>query len=240
MKTDIIGGGNVATHLYKALSGKTDVRLVAPRTLEGLRDDCDIIVLSVSDSIIEELASRIPDNGAILAHTSGSVSIDAINNRRHKGVFYPLQTFTKGIELDYSRIHFFIEGNDEHSATKLRDLALQISEHIHDADSALRKRLHVASVFACNFTNHMYTIADSLLSESGLDISMLSPLIEETVRKITKSTPFNAQTGPARRGDTAVMDSHIALLADRPAEREIYRLVSRSIFNTYTENKDKQ
>lgn len=234
LKIDIIGRGNVACHLNIALNNIFDVNIVNPRTIDNFREDTDICLISVRDNAIEEVANKLSFYRGIIAHTSGSTTINIFSNKfENYGVFYPLQTFSKDVSLDYSTIHIFIEASNNHSNELLKYVASKISPYIHEADSELRKQLHVASVFACNYVNHLFYIADKLLQENSLDINVLIPLIEETTRKIKSISPENAQTGPARRNDSKIINSHLELLSNKPEIYQIYKLMADSIIKTY-------
>lgn len=229
----IIGQGNVGTHLCIALAGTTDELIsVSSRTLEELPTDSDIYIIAVSDSAIEEVASRLPQLNGIVAHTSGSVSINVLNRFNRYGVFYPLQTFTKGADIDYSRIPVFIEGSDTAVSGILMGAASLFSSNLHHADSTLRLKLHIASVFACNYANHLWHIADSLLQEEGLSMEVIRPLIETSVEKLRHMPPHKAQTGPAVRRDMNVLDKHMQQLSSSPYE-QIYKILADSILNTH-------
>ena len=239
MKIDIIGRGNVATHLYNAFSNVSDVMIVNPHRPNCSRIDCDLCVICVSDNVIEKIASQLVDHNAIIVHTSGSIPMSVlVRKKAGYGVFYPLQTFTKGAELNYSEIPFFIEASDSKTKDILRSLASKISSKVFDADSEARKRLHLASVFACNYVNHMFYIADEILKESSFDLSVLMPLINQTVEKVIKITPYDAQTGPARRGDSEVIDKHINMLFDKPNFENIYSSIANSIREVYSSDRE--
>lgn len=231
MKIAIIGRGNVATHLGKALHSHADVAIVNPHTLEGLPLEAEACLICVSDNAIADVAKALHATGfnGIVAHTSGSTPMEALGLFEHRGVFYPLQTFSRDVEIDYTSIPFFIEGDSEPTAEALSGIAALVSPTVHRADSDARKQLHIASVMACNFTNHLYTLADSLLREKGYDISVLLPLIGETVGKLRKTTPAKAQTGPAARRDTRTINAHLEALADYGRLKEIYGLMTDSI-----------
>ena len=230
MKIAIIGRGNVATHLIKALQPHYPVVPVNPRTLEDFPADADLALISVSDSAIISVAERLNGFKGIVAHTSGSTPMTVLaESVDDYGVFYPLQTFSKDVALDYAELPFFIEGGSERVSEVLRSVASSVSEKVYDDDSDKRRTLHIASVFACNYVNHMLAIADELLKEKSLDISVLRPLIAETIRKVDKVSPRQAQTGPAVRRDQVIIDSHLAMLADNPRLAEIYRLLALSI-----------
>ena len=216
MRIAIIGGGNVATHLYRAfsVSNECDMCLmVSSRTLEGLPEDADIYLIAVSD-----VAGRIPLVEGIVAHTSGSVGIEAIGNRHcNKGVFYPLQTFTKDSALDYADVPVFVEGSDGAVAEILVKAASVFSDHVLEADSGLRRRLHVAAVFACNFTNRLFGIAEGIMGDAGLDFRLLLPLIRQSIAKLETMSPAEA---------------HLEMLKSKPELCEIYGLLSDSIYKT--------
>ncbi len=234
LKIDIIGRGKVASHLFTAFSEKADTAVVNPHTLEGLRIDADFILISVTDSAIGEIIENLPAVKGIVAHTSGSTSIDLFKKKdsiRNYGVCYPLQTFTKGKRLDYSAIPFYIEGSDAEVERRLMKLASMISDNARQADSLKRRKLHVAAVFACNFTNHLWALSDKFLSDAGLDFKDLLPLIQETFEKVKYIPPREAQTGPAVRDDQATIKSHIDELDNLPDYKAIYLLLSDSIAN---------
>lgn len=250
-KICIIGAGNVATHLARALDRENEVVQIYSQTpthayelsnalgkpdiatdnLNEITRDADIYIVSVRDDIIPQIVSITPDNG-IWAHTSGSVPMDVFKGHKTRhGVFYPLQTFSKQTELDVSKIPFFIEGNSQATYNTLYKLANSISDTVEPADSNRRKTLHIAAVFACNFVNYMWTEADELLRQDGLNISYLRPLLEETLNKISSVRPCDAQTGPARRGDTSIINEHLSQLDGE--SKEIYNLLSNLIMNRY-------
>lgn len=237
-KIDIIGRGNVATHLYNALiSIGYDVKLQNPHSEGDLRRDTDLALICVSDNAIQEVSDRISrmDHGSnmILAHTSGSTSISILGEYKGaRGVFYPMQTLSKDVALDYTRIPLFIEGSDVATEQLLLELAQRISEISTKCDSEQRRKLHVASVFCCNFTNHLWALASEYLHEAGIEFHKMQPLIEETVRKAFEANPRDVQTGPAVRGDSKTMDAHLHALSDYPEMQEIYKILSNSIQHT--------
>ena len=145
------------------------------------------------------------------------------------GVLYPMQTFSKQREVDFGQIPFFVEGNSEEDVRLLKDIASALSEKVYEASSEQRKSLHLAAVFTCNFTNHMYVLAAELLKKYGLPFEAMLPLIDETARKVHELEPLAAQTGPAVRYDENVIDEHLRMLADEPQMLELYREISENI-----------
>ncbi len=240
LKISILGRGNAGTHLALALEGKADVTVVNPHCPEDVADDTDICLVSVKDDAVKDVVTHLRGFRGIIAHTSGSVPMEVLDgvNERH-GVFYPLQTFSKNVSLDYSEIPVFTEADTPETEAILSELAeLMGCRHFH-ADSGRRKRLHIASVFACNFTNHLYAIANDLLMADGMDITVLFPLIRETVRKLTDTAdPAANQTGPAARGDTGIIRRHLEMLKDNPGYAEIYMMLSEDIMRSAASEKN--
>ena len=194
----------------------------------------DIILIAVSDSQIGQVAELIPNNEAIVAHTAGCVSWHVLPERlHHRGVFYPLQTFTAGRKVNFREIPLLIEGEDQTTVATLIELANALSDNVHQSTESQRAQLHLAAVFACNFTNRMYAIAQQLLEEAHLPATLIGPLIGETARKAMESPSAAAvQTGPARRGDLLTQQRHLELLAQHPQWQELYRKISNDIWET--------
>lgn len=228
--TAIIGRGNVASHLAAALSDGAQVTIVNPHTLEEMPPAPDFCIISVSDNAIAEVASHLADLDCIVAHTSGTTDIEVLQTAgiRRPGVFYPLQTFTKGVKLKYDEIPVFVEGAAPDTEWMLSELATTFTPNVHHADSATRRHLHLASVFACNFVNHLWTIADETLHHEGLGLDVLHPLMRETLRKAIENGPARSQTGPARRKDSRTIEAHMQIIDDTD-NRQIYKLLSTSI-----------
>ncbi len=199
----------------------------------ALTPDADLYILAVSDDSLAQLAATLPRNEkSVWAHTSGSVPVTVLEPLSpHFGVLYPLQTFSKRHRVDISEVPLFVEGSDKMTIDLLNRLAGSISSRIYAADSSLRRKLHIAAVFGCNFTNHLWAIADDILTEADLDFSVLGPLLDETLRKALSGHPADGQTGPARRGDKRVMDAHLSELT--PDRAAIYEMLSRSICKRY-------
>lgn len=252
----VIGSGNVATHLATALAPYVEILQIFSRDILHAREladrissscvatndvtaicpNADLYLMSVTDDSIASLLQQIPclNNDGIWVHTSGSVGVDVFAELRgHFGVFYPLQTFSKHKAVDMKSVPFFIEGSSSSVEKSLLDLAGKISDNVRLLNSEGRRRLHVAAVFACNFVNYMWVVADRQLRLCGTDIHALDPLLKETMEKITTLSPAEAQTGPARRGDKHIIDSHIKMLSGDDAQ--LYEILSNQIYKTYHE-----
>lgn len=253
MKINILGGGNVAFHLAKAFCDTqhdvaiwnhskqslvslnlTGVKLCTTNMRE-LPTDVDLIIISVKDRVVAEVAekmSAIMSNRNIpVVHTAGSLHADILAPYfPNFGVLYPLQTFSKSVELDYSKIPFFIEGSNRVLNT-IRSVLKNVSTKIFVLGSKERESLHLASVFACNFVNHNIAIAQRILSEVNIPINALFPLINETIKKLNYCTPVEGQTGPASREDYNIINKHIDMLKDFPTEQLIYKLETQNIID---------
>ena len=230
MKIVIIGSGNVAYHLAKAFTqnnievsqifGRNEVELNKiseelniPYSTKELAD-ADLYLISVSDSAVEQVSDLIKNEKALVAHTSGSLPIETLKGNYRKASFYPLQTFSKTKNLDYSKIPFFIEAENQIDEKSLFELASLISDHVETSDYEKRKYIHLTAVFACNFVNHLFARAKEISDSQDLDFNYFIPLIDETVEKIHHLEPKLAQTGPAVRGDERVLKLHEELITN--------------------------
>lgn len=251
----IIGAGNVAYSLAPALE-KAGVKVlqicsrsikhaceIAERTIgaqpvssyDEIIRNAGLYIVCTKDEAIAEVASANENKGGLWVHTSGSISKDILSCVTESyGVIYPMQTFTKGIDVDFKKIPVFIEASDKQTESELFNLAMKLSENVSVADGTVRKRIHAAAVFACNFVNFLWTNADDILHSIGYNIDLLFPLIQETWNKIHKISAFDAQTGPARRGDKRVMNEHLNLLSNE--QKAIYKFLSEQIIKHYSQN----
>jgi predicted short-subunit dehydrogenase-like oxidoreductase (DUF2520 family) len=252
-KIVLIGAGNVATHLGKALkkSGHQIVQvfskslhnaetlgllLHAPFTnkLSDINKSADVYLLAVKDYAIDECISGLRLPGKIVAHTSGAVPLTGMERISVKcGVIYPLQTMTKNVAVDLSSVPFFVEASDKQTESVLLDLAGSISKLTHTINSNQRKALHLAAVYVNNFSNHLFYIARCILKKEQLPFELLYPLIKETVVKVGQNDPFDIQTGPARRNDFKTIDEHLHYLESYPEFREVYLVMTESIMAAY-------
>ncbi len=253
----IIGAGNVATHLAKALDRAASVVQVIsahpdnaaklagelhdcnPATINAVDTSADFYIVAINDDSIADVTATLPRVSGIVAHTSGSTPMQSIcADCQGKGVFYPLQTFSKDASLDISSVPFFIEGSDEDTTMRLSHLASLISRNVYLADSDQRATLHVAAVFASNFFNHLLVESENILAADGYPLEVLEPLMRVALDKALSLGPEKSQTGPASRGDSKVIESHLARLSGYP--REIYSLMSEAIMDRHTHSSYKK
>lgn len=253
MKIVLIGAGNVATHLGRALQeAGYEVVQVYSRTEESasvlagklsaeytvdidmIRRDADLYIVALKDTALQELAGRLVKGReqALFVHTAGSMPMDLWKGYALRyGVLYPMQTFSKQREVDFRTVPFFIEASSAGDLQLLHEVAGRLSPKVYEATSGQRKYLHIAAVFACNFTNHMYALSSHILEKQGIPFEVMLSLIDETARKVHELSPVQAQTGPAIRYDENVINKHLELLADAPPVQELYEKISKSIHN---------
>ena len=259
MKISFIGAGNVSWHLSQALENAGHgVEEVFSRNIDNAEDltkhlynaqvqqdlnfsksIAQVFFLCVTDDSMLEVAKQLVlPEGSMLVHTSGSKSLAELDELLRinsdvsimTGVFYPLQTFTKNFKIDFTEIPICIESNEEAVEKALIDLGQDISDITYMVNSEERRVLHVAAVFACNFTNHLWGIAQEIVKDNDLEFDLLKPLITETFRKAMASDDiFKAQTGPARRGDNKIINQHLLFLKQQPDYQQIYRTLSEGI-----------
>ena len=249
----LLGAGNVATHLFRAFTKAEHVSVVQwyNRNIDSIKsyknevditDDitqlklADLYILAVSDDAIKPLASLLPFENRLVVHTSGGVSLYDINKKQKRGVFYPLQTFSKTADVDFVNVPICIEALRNEDYQVLKELGSSIGSHTKKVNSDQRKVLHLAAVFVNNFTNQLYRIAHEITESEGAEFDVLKPLILETARKVQDLSPYIAQTGPAKRNDKKTLKKHLKLLKD-PHHKEIYDLLTTSIQRTYGRKK---
>lgn len=248
MKTVIIGSGNVAYHLAKAFTqnnikvhqiyGRNEIELSKisnefniPYSNENL-EDAELYIIAVSDSSVEKVSELIKNENALVAHTSGSLPKEILKGDYRKASFYPLQTFSKTKNLDYSKIPFFIEADNQIDEKSLFELASIISDNVEVSSYEKRKYIHLTAVFACNFVNHLFARAKEISDSQDLNFNYFIPLINETVEKIQHLEPKLAQTGPAVRGDERVLKLHEELIKNEE-QLHIYKTLNESIKKMY-------
>ena len=231
MNIVIIGKGNVATNLHYAFMKKgIACQMVSSR--EGLDQlpQANVYIYAVRDEALAGVVAQVVGREKSLhLHTSGSMAMSVFGaDKPHAGIFYPFQTFSKARLIeDFSTVPVFFEARGIDDISAVYSLALTITSHVYETSQHDRERLHVAGVYACNFTNLMYTMAAELLRNTHIPFSALLPLIDETAAKIHSLAPQDAQTGPARRNDENVMNHHISLLNEE--QRTVYQLLSEEI-----------
>ncbi|WP_106917788.1 Rossmann-like and DUF2520 domain-containing protein [Chryseobacterium aurantiacum] len=248
MQIVIIGSGNVAYHMAKAFTlkgislaqifgrnekelSKISEELSIPYSTEHL-EDADLYIICVSDNSVEQVSKIITKKDCLVAHTSGSLPKETLIGEYRKSSFYPLQTFSKSKELEYEKIPFFIETENEADQKTLVELASRISKNVMESNHEKRKYIHLTAVFACNFVNHLFSRAKEISDSQEIPFDYFLPLIDETVQKIHEIEPKMAQTGPAVRNDLRVLQLHEQLIKNEES-LDIYRTMNQSIQKMY-------
>ena len=252
IRIGLIGTGNVATALAREIRKHellTLVKLIGrdqnklPKDLISVPfsnqfnalHSCDMILIAVSDHSIQEVSNQLPLTDAVVAHTSGASSMDLLSNHKHRGVFYPLQTFSKQQPLTWSEIPILWEGNKKLVDEKLETLSQLLSPLAVQSDEKQRLSMHLAAVVVNNFTNHLYAEAHRFCKSKHVNFDLLVPLIEETNRKIKQLNPRESQTGPASRGDTQTIQRH-KMIPMTEELSDIYSLFTSQLLKQYNEN----
>jgi predicted short-subunit dehydrogenase-like oxidoreductase (DUF2520 family) len=247
IKVTLIGSGNVAQHLISTFLIATDIEIVQvysrnPTTIIPELDskkiisnysdlkEADVYIIAVSDDAITHVSAQLPFENRLVVHTSGAAPLDSLNNKNRKGVFYPLQTFTKGKQVDFKKIPMCIEAMNHQDYSILEKVASAISDNVHTINSHQRKALHVAAVFVNNFTNYLYQLGNEICIENHVPFDILKPLILETAEKLLTLSPKEAQTGPAKRNDVSTIEAHESFLSNEN-QSTIYKILTQSIQN---------
>jgi predicted short-subunit dehydrogenase-like oxidoreductase (DUF2520 family) len=253
----IIGAGNVAFHLSRALqeNGHRIIQVLGRShknaselaslinceyiiNVQGINKNAHLYILCVPDSAIPQLAKSLPKLNGMIVHTSGSTNMSVLSQTAdHYGVLYPFQTFSKNTEMDFRDVPFFIEASSPETQRLLIDMVLSLQAKPIEMDSETRKWLHISGVFSCNFVNHMLAISYLINQNKGISFQSLKPLVFETIKKAFESNPLDTQTGPAIRGDSETIRNHVALLTTMDEDiRDLYMAISTSILNFNQDN----
>lgn len=247
IKVTLIGAGNVAQHLISTFLTATEIEIVQvysrssttgipeidpKKIVSNFTDlkEADLYILAVSDDAIANVSAQLPFGNRLVVHTSGAAPLDALNDNNRKGVFYPLQTFTKGKQVDFKKIPMCLETLAPEDYFILEKVANAISDNVHSINSHQRKALHVAAVFVNNFTNYLYQLGDEICIENHVPFDILKPLILETAEKLLTLSPKEAQTGPAKRNDLSTIEAHESFLSNEN-QSTIYKILTQSIQN---------
>lgn len=254
----VVGSGNVAAALLEVLHTFPFIQLnlVARNELTGdilakkyncnriahlyeINTSSDFLFLCVQDDQILSVCQEIPDIQGIVVHTSGSTDMQVLNKSTHYGVFYPMQTFSKEIDTDWSKVPLYIEGNSPAVEARLLELALILSPKVHFLNSQARMQLHIAAVFACNFTNLMLGSAADIMEQNGLSFSDLTSLVQCTLDKaFSVKNPHQVQTGPAVRNDSGTMTKHLQSLSAQSDLAEMYAFLSKKIIEKHLSKRE--
>ena len=245
----LIGAGNVGYHLFNAFNEakhvivnqwySRDISSISTYNNEveitdNLKNllNSDIYVLAVSDDAIKEVSYNLPFSNRFIVHTSGGLTLHELDKKNSRGVFYPLQTFSKDHEIDFTQVPICIETESKSDMEILKNLSHAIGSEHYKVNGEQRNALHLAAVFANNFSNQLYRIAHEICESTGANFNILKPLIKETANKIEDLSPYQAQTGPAKRNDKKTIKKHLKML-EKEEHKEIYQLLTKVIQQTH-------
>lgn len=245
----ILGAGNVATHLFKVFKRTKTISVSQwfNRHLDFIEQykhqvelideisklkEADVYILAVSDDALKEVSEALPFKNRFIVHTSGGLTLHEMDKKNVRGVFYPLQTFSKDFELDFAQVPFCIETEDKSKLEILKQLAEAIGSQYYTVNGEQRNSLHLAAVFVNNFTNQLYRIAHEITESTSVDFNILKPLIKETAHKLDELSPYRAQTGPAKRNDKKTIKKHLKMLKNQ-THKDIYNLLTQAIKQTH-------
>lgn len=246
----VLGAGNIGVNLCHAINSSKNLKLVQWYNRSPIKPDyilkkvsttndisklvnADLYIIAVSDKAIKTISNSIKFSNRLVVHTSGCLSMHELNKKNRPGVLYPLQTISKENLIDFVKVPMCIEAGFDLDKKKLKKVAYELLSPTFFVDCEQRKKLHLSAVFINNFSNQMFRIAHELTDKKNLNFEILKPLILETAIKVQKMTPYNAQTGPAVRGDKKTIKKHLNLLSDQPELKKIYEIITNSIQNTH-------
>lgn len=259
MNLSFIGAGNIAFHLAQSLdelgfsvlsvisksghSAEILAKKVGARSSKEIRDidpQTDVIFICIPDDEIAEVSNRINQSGRVVIHTSGSVGMNSLSQHVNSGVLYPLQSFSTHTDVNFWNIPVLLESSNTTVERCLEQISEKLSSNVRYVNSKQRKAIHVAAVFANNFTNHLLTMAKDICERHEVDFELLHPLISNTIDKALNISPEDSQTGPAVRNDLATIEKHRVLLNSDPKTLEIYNLITSSIMMKYNSSNDEK
>lgn len=247
----IVGAGNVAHHLANAFdSAGLNINFIASRNSESGKKlaniysteylalntefpPTDLICICITDDSIKNVSDSFQTN-SLVVHTSGSIPMNVLKNHDRHGIFYPLQTFTKDKNVYWKEVPLLIESANSSDHELLLDLAKKISNRVDSVSSDQREKLHLAAVFSCNFTNHLWAFAQEYCDRYNVDFNLLLPLIQESSSKLLTNRAENIQTGPAIRKDIETISKHLHMLKKDPDYKKLYNLISQLIQDKHT------
>ncbi len=250
---NIIGSGNVGTHLALYLKDRVNIKTIFSQSITNakvlsnqinckavnqivdLHQDVDLNLICIKDDVIKEVIIDLPKHLPVV-HTSGSVPIEVFNDFKNYGILYPLQTFSKTTQVDIKSIPFLVEANSDYFYNEICQFCdKNLSSNIIKVNSKLREQIHLSAVISNNFITALLVESENILKKNNLSLQLLKPLIQETINKSFNNNPLNAQTGPAMRNDLDIINKQINLINDTKL-KQIYELMTQLIIKQQTSN----
>lgn len=228
---DGIWGRNAAT--MKALAAEMNVN--SYKNINKISDgDVDICFITVPDHEIADVLEKLSFEKTVLVHTAGSMEMSILSEHaKDCAVLWPVYSISKNSIPDHRDIPTAWEASSPKAQRYISTMGHSITDNLFEAGIEKRKWLHLSAVIGNNFINHLVAICDQVCAEQDLPVEALQPIITQTFARINNGRPKEVQTGPAMRGDTEVMNSHIELLHDHPEWQDIYKAISTSIEKMY-------
>jgi len=249
---NIIGAGNVAWHISNALSNTNfQIQQIYSRSFSSAQQlantfghqavnalenfkEAKAIIIAVDDDQIEKVSQQLGNVGdALVIHTSGSVSIDALLPHQNRAVLWLIESLTKGEKLSYNKIPAIVHYANAYSNNLVYEIAKSISNVVHILADKERRALHLGAVMANNFSNHLFTLLKNFTHEKNIDFSLLQPIINSTFHNAQQKEPYAMQTGPAIRHDKKTIMNHLKILQQNTQLTEIYNTFTKSIQATH-------
>ena len=202
----------------------------------------EVWMLSVPDSQIANVAHQLADTlapdtpPAIAFHCSGFLSAEALKPLHaqgwHVASVHPVLNFAApetGIR-QFAGTPCALEGSAL-AVEWLRTHLSSIGGLCFDIDSDHKALYHAAAVFSSNFTGVLQGIAQDAWLSSGVSPEMMQTLnralLTSTTENLLALGPTHALTGPAARGDTAVVNAQSAVVEQwNPVAAQAYRALS--------------
>ncbi|WGF92302.1 Rossmann-like and DUF2520 domain-containing protein [Aequorivita marisscotiae] len=245
IKVVLLGFGNVNSHLLKAFNKSDEIsvvqifnrnyiKMISPFSAISFTDsiseiaNADIYIIGIPDDAISNFSASLHFKNKLVVHTSGGAAMDVLSSKNRRGIFYPLQTFSKQRSVDFTNIPICIEAENPQDLDLLQQLGSVISKNVKIISSEKRTKLHLAAVFVNNFVNYLYQIGSEIVTKEDLPFELLKPLIAETALKIEALSPKEAQTGPAKRNDNKTIEKHLHLLEDNDF-KDFYKLFTTAL-----------
>ena len=163
----------------------------------------------------------IPDTSAIIFHPSG-----ALPAVRGGFSLHPLKSLPPaGEPSDLEGTLLVFEGNHCDVAEQI---AAKAGARFAEITREAKIRYHAGAVFGSNYIAALLDIAEELI---GIENARedIAALARSAIDNWAAHTDARRFTGPAVRGDDAVLRGHEDALRDRPELAEIYRLLAARI-----------
>lgn len=256
MKTGFIGAGKVGCSLGKYLSQKYEIsgffsrssvsaekasEIAGGNAFESpaqLAENSDIIFLTVPDGLIAETWEKYKELfcGKIICHCSGALSSEIFEDSQVYNVktcsvhmFQAVSDKENSWKLLKNSV-FTVEGNARQT---LKNMLVSLGNEVQEIDADKKTLYHLSAVFSSNLVTGLLYSAEKMLEQCGFSEQTAEKAICSialgNISNINKQGIVNSLTGCVERNDTETLVRHLAELEKIDREREIYRLISKSL-----------